>query len=386
MHIASDVVFAYGTLLLPKKKLAAQQGQLGYDRSPLTVGKKVVARLANLPIGLLRLPGFPSQSPAIWRESSRSKKELKPYPSLQDRGLVSMSDAEVLNPHLHLSRCSAFDSENLLRAGRRLVGGDQARRVLGNFFCNGISHRVTPPRLTGSSSKFSGQIIELGVAYPSAGEREGMSGKRFSALLMVGCLARFPIPPIAQGCRSATLTGALLNDRIRPLGKPRCIIAENGPPVAVCIERRGMPHTYSIVLAHAPNRNRRRMGWRSELPRRWKCPLANYYLTFPMAPSKTVLIQVATARNHVPHTVTGIPPASAMTGRPDLLSGNAAAAWSQDPHPIDPSVRLSNAIRNIPNARNAIIASYEKGPWPLAQIVTYLVEAEYFHRRAPLSK
>ena len=63
------------------------------------------------------------------------------------------------------------------------------------------------------------------------------------------------------------------------------------------------------------------------------------------------------ARNHVPHTVTGIPPALTMSGRCDLLAGHASTAWPHNPDTVGPAVLQTNAMRHILNERSAVMAA-----------------------------
>ena len=77
-------------------------------------------------------------------------------------------------------------------------------------------------------------------------------------------------------------------------------------------------------------------------------------------PPHALLTRVDMARNHVPHTATGIPPPLSTAGRYDLLGGHADAAWNHDPGPLGPAVRQANSMRNILNARNAIIKADAK--------------------------
>ena len=66
----------------------------------------------------------------------------------------------------------------------------------------------------------------------------------------------------------------------------------------------------------------------------------------------------AIARNHAPHSTTGAPTDSALTGRADLLSGCAAAIWNHDPAEAEALVsKQENDMRNIPKARNSAIAA-----------------------------
>ena len=91
-----------------------------------------------------------------------------------------------------------------------------------------------------------------------------------------------------------------------------------------------------------------------------KISLKQLLLDVTAQPSQALITQVAMARNHCPHTVTGIPPALAVAGRSDLLAGHASTDWGRDPESIDRAARQLNSMRHILNARNAIITDDEK--------------------------
>ena len=147
-----------------------------------------------------------------------------------------------------------------------------------------------------------------------------------------------------------------MNDWVRPLGKPRRIISDNGPPGVKGKEWRDLPHASCIQLARALKETPQQNGLVEKAVRSIKVAQKQLLLDVNFQPSKAPLTQVAMARNHCPHTGAGNPPALAMNGASDLLEGHAAAAWNRDPHSIDPAVRSMNSMGHILNARNAIIA------------------------------
>ena len=63
------------------------------------------------------------------------------------------------------------------------------------------------------------------------------------------------------------------------------------------------------------------------------------------------------SRNHAHRTIAGIPTSLALTGRADILAGFAAAIWNSDPESPDLITNQQNSVRNIPNARNDVIAA-----------------------------
>ena len=173
---------------------------------------------------------------------------------------------------------------------------------------------------------------------------------------MVDCLSRFSVCSLLPNTSALATNGALLGDWIRFLDRPRGIIADNGPPVTAGVEWGELSQNYCINLVRAP------MGKppQADISGRVIRPIIAAQTTSlgpDSRPSKTVLTQVTMARNRAPHTVARIPPALAMAGRSYIRAWRAETEWSHDPLSSDPSARQANAVRNILNARNAIIAS-----------------------------
>ena len=250
--------------------------------------------------------------------------------------------------------------ENLLRAGRRIVDPEQIRRISGKCTCRGDANRITPPKLTGRTSEFCGEVIGIDVVYPfvyTAETRKDILGGSYPALLIADCLSRFAICSSIRDLREATLTSTLVSDWIRPLGKPRRIISDNGPPGMTGIEWGEFPHAFCIQLVRAPKETPQQNGLAERVVRSLKIALKQLLLDRSVMPSQSLVSHVTMARNHFPHTVTGIPPALAMTGRSDLLDGRASTAWNHDPHSVDPAVRQLNSTWHILNARNDIITA-----------------------------
>ena len=177
---------------------------------------------------------------------------------------------------------------------------------------------------------------------------------------MVNCLTLFAIFSLVKDFRAANLTSELMNDSIRPLGKPRMIIADNGPPGMTGQEWGDLPHAFCIQRAHSTTETPQQNGLMERASRSIKIALQQLLLDVNVQPSHALITQVTMARNHSPHTVAGIPPALAMTGRSDLLEWLASTAWNHDPHSIGPVVLQLNSMRRMLNARNAIITADAK--------------------------
>ena len=77
-------------------------------------------------------------------------------------------------------------------------------------------------------------------------------------------------------------------------------------------------------------------------------------------PGQDVLTMACIARNHVPHSATGIPPALEMTGRADLLDGAASTIFDHNPSSGDVVIKQANGMRNILNARNDVVEATAK--------------------------
>ena len=76
-----------------------------------------------------------------------------------------------------------------------------------------------------------------------------------------------------------------------------------------------------------------------------------------MIAGQYVLTLATIARNHVPCSLTGVPPYLALTGRADILAGCAATVRNSDPESPDFLIKQKNPIWNIPNAMNSATAA-----------------------------
>ena len=155
--------------------------------------------------------------------------------------------------------------------------------------------------------------------------------------------------------RSATLINTLVNDWIRPLGKPRRIILDHGSPGMYGGEWGDFPNTYAIQLVHATPGAPYQDGLFERVVRSMETAVRAIMTEEKKLPSHRMLNQAAMARNHVPHTATGLPPALAMAGRCDQLVGHAATSWAHDPASTDPAAAQAGAMRNILNGRTAVL-------------------------------
>ena len=133
----ADVVRANVPLLIEKKTLLALSGELEFARSIWAVQGNVGNHLAHLQSGNLCLP---CKSPISLTQDSVTAKDT-PYklsPVRQDHRPISMSDADILKVHLHVSRCSIRELKELL-AGHRAMGEAQLKRVVEGRTCRGVA-------------------------------------------------------------------------------------------------------------------------------------------------------------------------------------------------------------------------------------------------------
>ena len=140
------------------------------------------------------------------------------------------------------------------------------------------------------------------------------------------------------------------------LGKPQRIISDNGGPGFKNQAWQEASHTFGWQLVNAPPNTQSQNGLAERAVRTLKVALKNILSTEsrPKISQKYVTMAVI-AKNHAPHTITGIPPALAMTGRSDILAGFAQTAFNHNPESTSPVVKQMNSARNIMNARNAVI-------------------------------
>ena len=279
----------------------------------------------------------------------------KIYPAHGDWGLPPIADAELGKVHLRVSHCSECTLRNLLKAGRRVLNPSEITRFLRSCVCKGVVGRVTRPKESGWMGKFNGEILGIDVVYPFVGVRQGVTGKNYVASLIVDCLPRFAMCSLIADAPSVTLINILVNDWIRALGKPRRPIMDHGPPGMFGGEWGDFPHTYAIQLVHAPQGAPYQNGLCERVDRSLKKALNAIMAEDRAQPSHRILTHAVMARNHVPHTATGVPPALAMAGRCDFLSEHAATAGSHDPESADPAVAQAGKMRNILNPRPAVL-------------------------------
>ena len=72
-------------------------------------------------------------------------------------------------------------------------------------------------------------------------------------------------------------------------------------------------------------------------------------------PSQALLTLAVISENRTPHSATGLPPAFAMAGRCDVLSGAITCMWEHGHLSHDSLIPQMNSLRKILEARNSVI-------------------------------
>ena len=167
--IRADVVESMAPLLISKKSLVAMHGRLDFQHSQLEIENGLTIRLRNLPSGHISIPASP-EKPKIAHIPPHSKIPVRgTYPTCIVPTLLPVTDAQILKIHRRLAHCSEFAMSNLLRTGGRTVNKSQIKRVLRNCVRKGAVGRVTPPKVTGSKTRFNGEIVAIDAIYPFVG-------------------------------------------------------------------------------------------------------------------------------------------------------------------------------------------------------------------------
>lgn len=224
------------------------------------------------------------------------------------------------------------------------------RRGLAQWPCARKVTSATPPKISSCVSKLNGEIVVMDAAYQSAGSRARKAFPQIAALVIVFHMARFRacslLPELTTETNSRT-TGYGLS------GTPR-VILDAGPPGLLGPEWERLSHVYFWQMVAAPPRAPNQSGILGRSFRYLKIAARAIMTDQNMIQGQDVLPLASIARRHAPHSVTGIPPSLAMTGRADLLAGAASAISDHDP-PLAILRPRKNGMPNILNARNAAI-------------------------------
>ena len=185
--ITADVVQSSGSLLISKRSLVEIRINLDFRNSLIEVDGGLVIYLRNLKSGRICIPVTPMK--LTTRKTLTNTVDVEStgsYPSNPPLAMKPITDQQILNIHMHLARCSEFAMTNLPKASGRVDDKTKIRRFIRNCICEGVLGRITLPKVTGWLAGFHGGIIGIDVIYHFVGFREGVTGKQYMALLIVG--------------------------------------------------------------------------------------------------------------------------------------------------------------------------------------------------------
>ena len=223
--------------------------------------------------------------------------------------------------------------------------------------------RITPPQVARWLAKYNGEIVALGIISPFTDCFDGKMAKEYPALFMIDSLSRFINCALLINRASIHAGQVFMNDWVRTIGKPMGIITDRGGPTLSGAAWADLSHTFGWQMIHAPQNAPHQNGLAERSTRSLEIAVKHIIsATNAKAPCQEILTQAVIAKNHVPHAVTGVPPALAMTGRCDILPGYSQTAFAHDPDQADSLTRVGNSLSTILNARNAIIIADAKYP------------------------
>ena len=128
------------------------------------IGDQVALQLTDLTSGRISLPG----GPVLGREGHAAPPKLpkaaKLYPVRHELGTIEMDDEEIHTVDTHLSRCGIRSLKSIPRAARRGANEENMESVPSRCHRRGIFRAIDPPKLTGRSSMFCGEIVVIDVA------------------------------------------------------------------------------------------------------------------------------------------------------------------------------------------------------------------------------
>ena len=101
-------------------------------------------------------------------------------------------------------------------------------------------------------SKYNGEVVAVDICYPCLDAHPDVNGGKSPSLIMIGSLSRYAncslMPQISGKCA----LDDFLNDCVRPLGKPRRILMDNGCPGLKNHLWAEASHVFGWKLAQAP--------------------------------------------------------------------------------------------------------------------------------------
>ena len=348
-----DVVESNVPLLISHESLHKMKGSIDFGESSLTLGTCQKIKLIQTPSGHLMISGRETSERTVLGIQSKIENVF----AMEIRLPVESLDlAELKRIHLQLWHCSENTSKTVLKSAQ--MHGDPAliQKLFTDCKCQVAAQRITSPTVACWLSKYNGEIIALEIIFHSMIAGGEKVSKEFPALFTIDSLSRFINCSLLISRTAEHCGQTFLNDCVRTIGKPRRIITDAGGPTLTGAFWRELSDTYGRQMIQGPKFTPQQNGLAERAVRSFKIAVRNiYYSMENPCPCQEILTQAVIAKNHVPRTATGIPPALAMTGRCDILAGYSHTAFNRDPEVADSVMKVNNNMRNIMNARNAII-------------------------------
>ena len=354
-----DVVSAVVPLLISQQALTNMEGIMNFSSFTLQIPMRYTIQLQKSSTGHVLLPGIINQTALDLKHDN----SICLFPIRQTNvALRVLADREITKIHIQLGHCSEKQLTDLLRFGGCKVDMTQIQRITTKCNCRRSVHRITPPVVSSWIARFSGEVVAIDILHPFTEiGPEGLfplwknTGK-IAALLVVDSLTRFISCQILKALNSEVATQVFMNDWVKHFGKPKRIILDQGGPGLDGKEWEELSHIFGWQYIRAPVRTPHQNGLAERTVRSLKAAVQSIVQNENHSqPSQALLTLAVIAKNHAPHAVTGLPPAFAMTGRCDILSGSSTSIWEHDPMNHDSLIPQMNSLRKILEARNAII-------------------------------
>ena len=218
-------------LLISRESLAKLQATLNFRDSTLVIKERMIIQLCRTPSGHLMLPGR--------RGESRSRNHVfegdtilgnQVYAAVLDVPLPELSKEELKKLHLNLGHCSEHTLITMLRAAHISIPTEAIEQLYKECNCQAGVHRITAPNVSCWMSKYNGEVVGIDICYPFLESHPEVQGGKSPALIMVDSLSRYVNCSLIGKLTGENVLQTFLNDWVRPLGKPRRILMDNGGP------------------------------------------------------------------------------------------------------------------------------------------------------------
>ena len=355
LPVRVDVVDSDVPMLISHESLCNMKGIIDFESRTLKIPNIGKIKLNRAKSGHLMIQGTRPSHEVIKVLADRGHPIYMTEMKLPVRIL---SKDEVAKIHVQLGHCSENALLTTTRSAQMHCDLSVIQTMMGKCGCQTAVRRITLPPVASMAAKFNGEIIALDIIYPFTDCFDEKISKEFPALFMIDSLSRFVNCALLINRASGHASQIFLDDWVGTLGKPRRIITDRGGPTLQGEAWTDLSHIFGWQMIHAPKFSPNQNGLAERSTRSLEIAVKNLITaTQALAPTQEILTQAVIAKNHVPHAVTGIPPAMAMTGRCDILDGHGQTAFTHDPNASDSLIRTTNNLNNILNARNAIIAA-----------------------------